>query len=105
MAGKIHVGDIGMAFRATAVDQDGVPINVSNYTIKFLFKKPDGTVVQKNGSFVSDGIDGKVQYITLAGDLDQKGTWKMQVRITNPSNTIKLSSLVKSFAVVENVDA
>jgi hypothetical protein len=50
-------------------------------------------------------IDGKVQYITLAGDLDQKGTWKMQVRITNASNTIKLSSLVKSFAVVENVDA
>jgi hypothetical protein len=39
MAGKIHVGDIGMAFRATAVDQDGVPINVSNVYCKIFIQK------------------------------------------------------------------
>ena len=75
-----HIGDVGTAFRITILDYDESVIPVSTaITIKFSFLKPDKTIVSKIGSLYTDGLDGKVQYITIVGDLDIKGLWKLQV--------------------------
>ena len=81
-------GDVGHAFRRTIVDPDGDAIDVSTATeIIFKFTLPDGTSLYKDGEFVTDGVDGKVQYITdgswsilaephtFTGDLDMVGHW------------------------------
>ncbi|NIP55083.1 MAG: hypothetical protein GWN00_09825, partial [Aliifodinibius sp.] len=35
-------------------------------------------VVTKDGVFVTDGTDGKLQYTTIADDLDEIGIWHLQ---------------------------
>lgn len=76
---EIHVGDIGTAFRATVKDEDGAIVNIASAASMLMwFQKPDGTVVSRTASLVNDGVDGLMQYITQAGDLDQAGSWKSQ---------------------------
>ena len=77
-----HVGDVGTKFITTIVDQDGDVIDLSGaITKELLFKKPKskGTLV-KTAVFPlnGDGTDGKIQYISVVGDLDTSGDWKIQ---------------------------
>ena len=37
-----------------------------------------GTWTQKSASFLTDGADGILQYITIAGDIDESGIWYVQ---------------------------
>lgn len=78
-----HVGDIGTAFILTIKDQDDNIQNVANASsLQIIFLKPDGaTKLTKTATLHTDGTDGKVQYVTVAGDLDQSGTWKVQSRV------------------------
>lgn len=78
-ANEIHQEDIGTAFTVTVQD-DAVVVNISAATTKQIkFKKPSGTVVTKDGAFVTDGTDGKLRYTTVADDLDEDGKWYLQV--------------------------
>lgn len=74
----IHVNDVGLAFRAAAVDQDDkvIPVNTGD-DLKILFQKPDESTVVKDG-IVYFGPSGLFQYVTVSGDLDQSGTWRVQ---------------------------
>lgn len=53
--------------------------------IEITFKKPDDTTSVTTGSFVTDGTDSLIHYITEVSFLDQIGTWKGQARITMPT--------------------
>jgi hypothetical protein len=87
MASEIHVNDIGTRFLATIKD-DGVVVDVSNASvINMIFKKPDDQVVYKSASLLTDGVDGKIYYDTVAGDLDEAGQYKLQGRVSLPSGT------------------
>jgi hypothetical protein len=87
MASEIHVNDIGTRFLATIKD-DGVVVDVSNASvINMIFKKPDDHVVYKSASLLTDGVDGKIYYDTVAGDLDEAGQYKLQGRVSLPSGT------------------
>lgn len=98
---EIHVGDIGTAFKVTLKDCD-VIVDVSTASLKeIVFKKPDKTIVTKPAAFVTDGIDGEIQYITIDGDLDAKGTWYIQARVTLPTGT--WSSDIDKFKVYDNL--
>ncbi len=79
MTGEIHVNDVGTTFVVTIKDESEAIVNVSSATITFIFGKPDGTEISRVGDFVTTGVDGKVEYITVAGDIDQYGSWKLQV--------------------------
>lgn len=69
---------IGTAFKAT-IKEDGVALDVSGVSTKAIdFKKPDGTVVSKTASFVTDGTDGQIEYVTVNGDLNVVGEWKFE---------------------------
>lgn len=76
----IHVGDVGTIFRVTVVETDGVtaiPVDTATEK-KIYFQKSDGTRVVQDAEFVTDGSDGKIQYVSQTGDVDISGTWLMQ---------------------------
>lgn len=97
-----HLNDVGTAMEVTIVDQDSAVVNISSATVReIVFKKPDGTSVTKTGVVVTDGTDGKMQHITVAGDLDVAGTWRIQGFVTIGSGS--WSSDVDSFVVRGNL--
>lgn len=85
---EIHINDIGTVFELTVKDSANAIVDLSTATVlNITFKKSDDTIVTKTASLVTDGTDGKMQYITVAGDLDLVGLWKIQGDITSPSWT------------------
>jgi hypothetical protein len=79
---KPHVGDTGLEFVVTIVDEDGAPVNVSAATEKLVYLTlPDGTVLTKTAAFDTNGTDGKIKYTTQGGDLSARGTWKIQAYV------------------------
>ena len=75
----VHNGDVGTIFRLTITDTAGTAIDVSTATTKYIyFQDPLGNKTQKTAAFTTDGKDGKIQYATIAGDIDKVGTWQIQ---------------------------
>lgn len=75
----IHVGDVGVTLRATLVDPNDVVINLSTTTSKtIVLRKPNGSLLTKTAGFTTDGTDGQIEYVTIAGDLDGSGEWRIQ---------------------------
>ena len=81
----LRKNDVGTVLRWTA-SENGVAVDVSAATIKQVkFVKPNGGEVTRNlvnstkSSDTKDGTDGRVEYTTISGDLDQKGTYKWQL--------------------------
>lgn len=74
----IHVGDTGTSIRIL-VTEDGDPVNISSATVKKLkFLKKDKTTLVVDASFLTDGLDGYLEYKTVDGDIDMAGQWKVQ---------------------------
>ena len=75
----IHVGDDGTVFELTILDTKKKPINVSTASLRVIhFMKPDRTRVTKTATLTTNGVDGKIQYKSVAGDIDMAGEWIMQ---------------------------
>ncbi len=100
-ANEIHKGDIGTQFTVTV--QDGTTVvDISTASTKqLIFKKPGGTILTKSTSFVTDGTDGKMQYVSVDGDLSDDGVWKMQGKVVIGGNTF--STDITSFKVYRNL--
>jgi hypothetical protein len=80
--GEIHVNDVGTNFVVTIKNEDNEAVDVSTASIKnLIFRKPDGTLLTKASSFVTDGTDGQIKYSFISGDLDQHGKWSVQAFI------------------------
>ena len=74
-----HNGDIGTVFELTIKDTDEAVIDVSTAAVKYIyFQDPTGTRMRKTATFTTDGTDGKIEYVTIAGDIDEVGTWQVQ---------------------------
>ena len=100
-ANEIHLGDIGTIFEVTVKDDTAV-LNISTATVKnFEFTKPSGTNVVKSASFTVLGVDGKLRYTTVAGDLDEVGVWNLQVYLEMPTG--KWHSDIQQFSVWKNL--
>ena len=86
-AGEVHKSDIGTAFRVTVQDGE-TAVDVSGATTKqIVFQKPSGTSVTQTAAFVTDGTNGQIQYVTVAGDLNEAGKWIMQGYVVAPGFT------------------
>ncbi len=97
----LHRYDIGTDIVITVLE-NGLPIDISAAAQKVLIlQKPDGTIVEKDMQFVTDGSDGKLVYTTAYGDLDQIGKWLVQARIRNSLG--EWSSSTTSFKVKSNL--
>jgi len=89
MSSEIHKADIGTKFLVTIKD-DGDTVDLTNATLRQLnFRKPDDTVVYRTASIAGDGSEssGVMFYNSIAGDLDQAGSYKLQGKVSLPSGT------------------
>lgn len=99
---EVHLNDVGTIFRMTLVDSDGAAIDLSSTTQKqLIFKKPSGATLTKTAVFYTDGTDGKIQYTSQAGDLNELGEWQWQAYIVNPVGSWR--SNIDKFRVYGNV--
>jgi len=104
---QIRKSDIGTSFERTVQD-NSVVVDVSGATLKeIIFQKPDangtpGAFVTQTAQFTTDGIDGKIRYITIANDLDVIGVWKWQAKVVLGAGTWKTDIL--EFEVHENLE-
>jgi len=65
------------------VDEDGDPINISTYTIKFKMRKTGATTLKVDDTCnITDGAAGKCEYRWKAGDLDV-GDYKAEFEFTD----------------------
>jgi hypothetical protein len=91
----IYVDDVGTTFRITVVeciDGADVVVDVSGQSaMDFFFKKPDDTVMQVTPVFTDDGVDGEIEYVTQAAEINLKGVWSLQAEVTLPSGTFRTS--------------
>ena len=83
--GEIHVGAVGLIFRRT-LKIDGAVADISEATVRqFIFRKPDGTLLTVNAVWTTNGTDASAEYVTVAGDIDQPGEWRLQARLVMPN--------------------
>lgn len=76
----LQIDDSGIALVVTVTASDGTtPINLSsasNFTI-YIYR-PDGRLITGTASLYTNGLDGKIQYITQSTDLTVQGVYKVQ---------------------------
>ena len=76
---ELQKNAIGTIIRRT-VKEDNVVVNLASSSVRQLkFRKPNGAVIIKTAVFTTDGVNGQLEYVTVANDLDQVGTWHGQV--------------------------
>ena len=82
---NIQVGAVNLLIQLAIREGYGV-LDVSSATTKqLIIKKPNGVKITGDASFQTDGTDGLIYYRTVAGDLDQAGTYNVQAYIEMPS--------------------
>lgn len=92
MASQIHEGDIGTKLLITVTD-DGQVVDISSaISLSIFIKKPNGTILTRVGTLETDGTDGKMYYITVSGDLDKAGSYKIQGQVVLPSGSYYTST-------------
>lgn len=77
---QLVINDVGTTIRVRVRSGDGTVFNLSTATItkELTFTLPDLSTVTKAGTFVTDGTDGKIKYVTEAGFLTLAGIWKVR---------------------------
>jgi hypothetical protein len=66
-----------------------------------MLLRPNGVTLIKTADFTSDGTDGKIRYVVVAGDLNADGRWRIQGKIIIPSGTF--STEIGTFMVHANL--
>ena len=86
MAEGIHVGDVGTVLTFSVL-ADGSALDLSSATTKDLIFDGPGSNYNftKTLTFVNDGTDGLVKYLTEADTFPTAGDWTMQVYVELPS--------------------
>lgn len=96
-------GAIGVAIRAECYEDNAVMDLRTATTKEIILRSPvTGTLVTKTAAFVTDGLDGQIQYVTVTGDLSESGQWQAQVRLVLPSGFNGRSD-VQQFLVHSNL--
>jgi hypothetical protein len=101
MASQIHKDDAGTKLLVTLTD-DSVAVDISSATgLTIYIRQPDGTVLTRSGTLNGGGTDGKMYYLTVAGDLNAAGHYKIQGKVTLSSGTFYTS--ISAFKVHSNL--
>lgn len=104
MIATVHRNDIGTVLEVTIKDQAGAVVNLTGATLKqivfhnVLCAGPE----PKTAVFTTDGTDGKIQYVTVAGDLHPAALCQVQAHVTIPSGS--WHSTVMDLLILENLD-
>jgi hypothetical protein len=100
-ANEIHLNDVGTKFLVTIKDGSSA-VNISSASTKeIIIQKPSGTKITATATFDSDGTDGKIHYVTVADDLDEAGSYKLQGKVIISDGTFYTD--ITSFKVYRNL--
>jgi hypothetical protein len=98
---EVHIGDVGTAI-ILEILEDGAPLEIPADAVKKIWvRKPGGLAAEWDATLVTDGTDGKIQYITEADDLDTVGAWRVQGHVEFGGG--KWSSSIGTFQVFANL--
>lgn len=92
------VGDIGFKFLFNLKKTDGTAfdlVETSSDGQTVTFRKPSGAEITRAASYVTDGSDGQIQYVTVDGDLDENGGWKVQIAVSFASGALLYTEIGK----------
>jgi hypothetical protein len=102
MTQEIHQYDIGTIFEVTVLEGE-TPVDLSSAAEKtMIFQKPDKTLLEVPGVLATDGTDGVLHYTTVEDDLDQIGSWKLQLFLAFPVG--EWHTDIGKFKVYANLD-
>lgn len=102
-----HLGDTGVDLTVEIPDcSDGAAASdrldlTGATTTEITLKKPDDSSTTKVAVIVGAPTNGVIGYTTLAPDLDQTGTWKIQGHVV--VGTLDVRTEVGEFIVRENL--
>lgn len=89
-----HVGDVGLVLKGTVKDENDTVVDISGAITKQIkIQNPSGTTTAKDGAFPAGetGVEGNLQYVTVAGDLSVRGDWRAQIYVVTASRTFHTS--------------
>lgn len=77
-----RLGNVGTVIQVPVVDENGDAIDISNATLRrILLLKPNRELLTKTALLTTNGVDGYMEYHTVAGDLDLLGRWTVQAYV------------------------
>jgi hypothetical protein len=77
----IQVGDSGTEI-ILKVREGGRRMDLAAATtLRLVLTKPDGNVLVRDATFLTDGRDGALLYVTGPGEVDQPGMWSVQAEL------------------------
>ena len=96
----MFTNDTGVIIELTINKSDGTAYDLSPASTKEIaFESPSGIRTTKAASFVTDGSDGKIKYVTQANDISEAGMWKVRAHLVLPTFSRKSSAV--SFVVYD----
>ena len=101
---EIHKDDYGWTARMI-LRQNGVVLDISNYSTKnFILVPPSGVANKKilAASFETDGTDGALVHTVLQGVIDEDGDWLAAPRIGKAATEITGDDF--TFPVIPRLD-
>ena len=85
---EIFVGDIGTYVRMTLKDNDTIIDLSGTSTRQFIFARgAGGLFLVVTATFVTDGVDGQIEYPFQTGEVNNPGIWSWQAKIVAGSGT------------------
>lgn len=89
MAATLRVASVGVDIIVPLTDDNGNAIDLALATVMTLYLQPPNSSSSsaKTATKVGSGKDGKIHYLTIAGDLTVAGDWKIQARVQYTSPT------------------
>lgn len=90
MAILMKAGDTAPAVRATLLDADNEPVNLTGATVRFIMatKATPRVVAVDDAAELGDG-PGKVVYQWVEGDTDTAGAYDVEFEVTFTDSTVQ----------------
>lgn len=97
----ISSGDLEPVLTDTLLDADGVAVDLTGCTVRFLMWGADGTLkIDAPATVTGNPVDGGLQYTWVGTDTDEVGTWPSQWLVTRP-DTKRFHAPTKGYVMIE----
>jgi hypothetical protein len=95
-----QVGAVGLTITVTLTNQNQAPIDLTGITAGVIYlRRPNGRVTTHP---VATASASALSYVTVVGDLDVPGEWRIQARLVF-GTTADYFSDAQPFRVAENI--
>ena len=81
--------DTAPAIRATLSDSDGIAVDLTDATVRFLMKTQSNILTANGAATILDSANGVVQYAWEVGDTMNEGTHLAEFEVTYSSGKVE----------------